>query len=249
MRRLLPAGLLLLALVAAASSLPARLLPRLVDDDLLRLSGLSGTLTEGRAARAVLATPAGDLHLGSLSWQLRPASLLRLAPLVDLESAWGLQRARLSASWHGSRLVLSDVDASLAASLVKAVAPLAVGGRLNLLMDEVILSQEALIAARGRMVWQDAVWQAPDAERALGSYALTLDSADEGVVTAEIETLAGPVFAAGSAEFQQQRYRITLRIDGGPRGLDADVERALQLFATPQEDGYLLRLDGELAGQ
>ena len=249
MRRLLAAGAVLLVLILGLGALPARLLPTLIGDDALRVSGLSGTLARGTAARAMLRTPAGFLHLGSLQWSLRPSSLLRLAPRVDLESTWGTQRAALSLTWQARRVVLQRIDASLDAELVRTVAPLAVDGRLSLLLDEVIVDGDMLRAAEGRVVWQDAVWQTQGGARPLGSYAVILSTTAPGRVAARVETLAGPVFANGSATLDARRYEVALRIDGGGRALETDIDSALRLFATPQEDGYLLRLDGDLGGR
>lgn len=253
MRRVLVATLVVLVLaVLAVRALPARLLPRLMDDGQLRLSGLSGTLLDGAAARAMVATPAGFVHLGSIAWQLDPMSLLRAAPELSLTSTWGGQRVALDARQRGGRIELRDVDVSLRADLIRTLAPLAVDGRLSLQLDTVVLREATLETIDGRAVWQDAVWNAATAVHPLGTYAARLSTNDDGRVAAVVETLAGPVLAEGTITLDDLndavRYDIDLSITAGARGFDSEVERALRLFASPGQDGYRLRLDGDLAG-
>ena len=248
MRRCVIAGLVVLALVlSAALSLPARLLTSFIDPEQLRLSGLSGTLLHGKAARAMLATPAGFLHLGRLRWDLDAWSLLRLAPRVRIDSDWGGQRIRLTATRRGNRVELRDVDASLRADLLRTLAPLAVDGRLGLQLERLCIEGLQPTAVEGRAVWQDARWRTAQGGHALGSYAADLSTSAAGVLEAKVSSIAGPVLAEGRLRLDGLAYDLDLNVSAGGRGLDAEVERALLLFATPVEAGYRLRLDGELA--
>jgi len=247
MRWALIIGVAALGLALAVAALPARLLPRLLPDDALRLSGVRGTLLEGEAARAILRTPAGYLHLGRLSWTLHPASLLTLAPRLDLRSAWGAQRASLQARVRGAQVRLQDVDASIDARLLRTLAPLAVDGRLSLQFPTLTLDAFRPTQASGRIVWQSARWQAGSREYALGTYVAEVESSEDASIRATVDTLSGPVFTRGYARLAGSAYDLEFQIDGGDQALAPEVERALRLFATPREDGYLLRLDGDLA--
>lgn len=239
------AGLLLLLFLVAVS-LPARLLPMFLPADALRLSGLSGTLLDGHAARAMLRTPAGFLHLGSLSWKLYPSSLLGFAPRLDVRSEWGGQRAALVVQLRGDAVVLRDVDASVDARLLRTLAPLAVDGRLGLQFDRLVLRDFQPREASGRLVWQDAVWQASGRRYTLGTYVAQVENGAGDAIRASVDTLSGPVFTRGFASLSGSAYELEFRIDGDGRPLAPEVDRALRLFATPEEDGYLLRLDGDL---
>ncbi len=237
-------AVVLFALVLAF--LPARLLPRLLPPDAIRLSALSGTLLKGRAARAIVPTPAGYIHLGSLSWEIDPFSLLTLAPRVAIRSAWGAQRASLTLRRRGARIEIDDLDATIDATLLRTLAPLAVDGRLSLQFEHLVFEGTAPSAANGRFVWQDAVWRTKTREHPLGSYVAQVSSTG-ATILAEIDTLAGPVEAQGNATLEGSGYDLEISIAALNGSLAAEVERALQLFATPDEDGYLLRLDGDLA--
>lgn len=237
---------LVLLLLLMLSSLPARVLPFFIDHKTLRISALSGTLLNGRAARAMVRTPAGYLHLGELRWRLEFTSLLTLAPRVAIQSKWGGQRLALRATVSGESVAIRSLEANFDADVARQFAPVELAGRVSLMFDEVLVVAGALQSAKGRAVWQDALWQAPNGARPLGSYAAVASSPASGGVDLAIETLAGPVRVDGSASLRDQRYALALTINGDAQGLHSDLEQALSLIATPAENGYLLRLDGAL---
>lgn len=237
------AGLLLaLWLIAAA---PARLLPLFLDDQSVALSGLRGTVWQGHAARAVLLTQAGPLHLGALQWRLQPLSLLSLSPSLHIDAVWGGQRLSLSLRQRGELTELRDIDASLDAALLRQVLPVGLRGRIGLQLSRVHLGPARLRLAEGNVVWQDAAWENVSGVGVLGSYAARLSSPREGTVEAQVETLAGPVTASGNLRLEDSRYWVDARI-GSNGAMDPQLAQALSLVAVPEENGYLLRLDGDL---
>ncbi len=248
---LLTAGVLALA-VLAVFTLPARLLPRLIDQEALGLAGVSGTLLNGSAARALLRTPAGVLHLGRLSWDVHAASLLTLSPRLSLSSRWGAQQLTARVRVDGRRLELTDVDANVDAQLLRTLMPVAAGGRISLQFERLVLDNGLPLDAEGRVVWQDARWEAPQVEYALGSYVAVVTRGDgpapatreNAVLRARIETLAGPVSAEGAATLDGPRFELDVAIRGAGAPLEPQLEEALRLIARPEEDGYRLRLDG-----
>ncbi len=237
-------GLVLLAF--GVSQLPARLLPALLPSELFRLSGVSGTLFNGRAARAQVSTGAGMMHLGTLRWEFHPGSLLTLAPRVSLSSEWGAQRGSTSLEWRPGRVVVSDLDAMVDARLLRTLAPLAVEGRLGLQFQRLVLRDGLPAEADGRIVLQDARWNAPEVDHTLGSYVAEIEGDVREVLSARVDTISGPVPARGTATLADTRYELDIRIGDANSRLATEIERALELFATPTEDGYLLRLGGSL---
>lgn len=253
-RRAAIATLLIICLVLLGlPSLPARLLPRFVSGDQVLLSGLSGTLWRGKAARAVMQTPMGYLHLGELRWQLSPLSLLVAAPALELSTAWGTQRGELSARLRGDTLEINALDFAVDASIIKQVLPVDLDGRVQLLFENLVLQNGLLVEADGRAVWQDASWLAPAGRRPLGTYAATFESAvsssegdagESSGVRLKIETLSGMVRAEGDGELGSSSYELDVRIEGD--NLEADVAQALALVAAPEDNGYRLRLSGAM---
>jgi hypothetical protein len=200
----------------------------------------------GRAVRAQVRTGAGMLHLGSLRWNFDLRSLFTLSPSLSLKSDWGAQHLAATIEWRPGRVTLRDLDANGDASLLHTVAPLAVEGRLALQFREVVLRGGLPAEAEGRVVWQDARWSAPQVQHDLGSYVALIEGDLRETLSARVDTIGGPVPARGSARLANSRYEIDVMVGDGRTRLDPEIERALELFATPEEDGYRLRLSGSL---
>jgi hypothetical protein len=66
-------------------------------------------------------------------------------------------------------------------------------------------------------------------------------------VNAIVTTLSGIVSAEGTLALNQQRYEVDLEVEATSGTLDAELAHALSLIASPSENGYRLRLDGEMA--
>jgi hypothetical protein len=245
-RALLLAGVML-ALAVILLAAPARLLPRLIEGQPLLLSGLSGTVWRGTAARAVLDTGAGTLHLGALRWHLEPLSLLTLAPRIAIESQWGQQRlaARVRRTADAG-LSLRDLAANFDARMAQRWLPVELRGRIEADLARLEISNAAPVAAQGRLLWRDAGWVGPAGQKALGTYVAELETPEGGAIAATIDTLAGPVRAVGTASLGGGRYAVQASV-GPEEVLDAELRQALSLVAVPGENGYLLRLNGALA--
>lgn len=231
-------------LFIALTTVPAKLLPLMLGEE-LQLSGVSGTLWRGNAARARVMTSGGALHLGGLSWSLRGLSLLTLSPEVDLRSAWGRQRVTVTARRSGNGVLLRNLDATLNASLVSSLLPVNAAGRISLLFDTLELRDGMPVAADGRLVWEDAGWRSNTGRHNLGSYAAEASTGDAGEIAATIRTIRGPVIADGDVTLRAGSYELQAQISS-QESLHPELTRALSLIASPGESGYLLRLEGEL---
>ena len=95
-------------------------------------------------------------------------------------------------------------------------------------------------------MWRDAAWQSPRGARPLGSYVVELTTPADGEVAGTVSTLTGPIEVSGGAQLRDGRYAVDARI-GPAAAMDPELQRALSLIAAPEENGYLLRLDGALA--
>ncbi|GAB3287072.1 type II secretion system protein N [Parahaliea aestuarii] len=242
------AALLLLLLVFLIVGAPARLLPAVLPAGQVQLDGLSGTLWRGSASRCLLQTAAGPLQLGRVEWQLRPLSLLTLAPALDFDSQWGGQHASGRVKIHGvNDIGLSQLSARADASLLRQLAPLAVDGGFSLQADYLRIRDARPAGARGRLVWEHGAWTAPQGRIALGSYALDFNQPDaDTALAAEVITLAGPVQAVGDASLAGQDYRVDIRIRAEQGALDPALQQGLSLMARPDGNGYHLTLTGAL---
>lgn len=225
---------------------PARLLPLLVDPQPLRLSALDGTLWRGQASRALVDTPAGPLHLGAVRWQLRLWSLLSLSPRLDISTDWGPQRLSASLIRRNDAVLLRDARLTLDARLSRQFAPVDLRGRFDVELESLQFVGGELRQAKGQVVWQEAAWMGIGGVKPLGTFAARLATADDGAIVADLQTLAGPLLVSGYAALQSPEYELDLQLTSR-ESMDPELQQALSLVASPGENGYRLRLDGELA--
>jgi len=244
--RLLWPGLLALLFAAALLvSAPAHLLGRVLPPELVQMRGFEGTLWRGAAGQCLLRLPPGYLHLGAVRWSLAPLSLLTLAPRLTVESRWGDQLLSGELALRGLRdLDVADLEMQVSAALVQEFAPLAVDGQLSLQLRQLSLRDGLPQSAQGRLVWQQAGFQSANARIALGSYALDFSQPKGAALRGEVLTLSGPLQATGTAQLEDRHYDIDVLVqsDGA---LDPQLRQALSLMATPEGEGFRLRLAGD----
>lgn len=237
---------LVLLLVLLVCSAPAHLLLRVLANTPVTAQALQGTIWQGRAGRVLVATDAGLLHLGEVSWSLRPWSLLALAPRLDVNSRWGGQRLHAEVQIRGrSDLALENLDASFDAGLLRHLAPVALQGVVSVQATRLRLRDGFPVQTEGRLLWQQAAWDSPRGVLPLGSYVVEVAQPLGGDLTGEVLTLAGPLRATGQLQLARPSYSIAVLIahDGS---WDPQLQEALSLLARPVAEGYHLRLEGQL---
>ncbi|MEM9256865.1 MAG: type II secretion system protein N [Pseudomonadota bacterium] len=233
---------LLVGLVAVA---PARLIGLVAPSNQIVLQGFSGTIWQGSAAQCLLRLPNGALHLGRVSWSLKPLSLVLLAPHVELTSAWGNQVIAGQVILRGSRdLEMRDLDARFDADLVRQFAPLALDGSLSVQLQQLTLENGLPTESAGRVVWQQAAWRSPQGLVPLGSYALEVQQPKNEPLLGEVVTLSGPLQASGTIGLTGRRYDIDLLLSD-ENGFAAGLRQALSLIANPEGDAWRVILSNE----
>src|SRR6056297_2875166 len=243
--------LLLAALLFVIVGAPARLLAWVVPSSQLSATGYSGTLWNGRAASMAIATPAGPMQLGSVRWRIAPASLLRLSPTARWHSQWGSQALQGRVRWLGGQsLALSDVEFAIDAGVLRGLLPVTVSGRFSGLLSDILIDNSRLVRLRGQVSWRDAVWRDGDKRFSLGSYALDFrpgrnGSGNDGT-RGEVITLEGPLLAGGEVTLSAAGHFALALTLSSEEPIAAPLERALSLVAAPQNDGFLLQLQGNL---
>lgn len=223
---------------------PARLLSAFVPGEQLLLQGVSGTLWQGTASQALVASSNGYLHLGRLHWTLSPLSLLTLSPRVELDSQWGNQRLKGEVVYHtADSFQLSAVDALIPAALVKQFVPLELSGNLALQLQELVVEGGLPVEGSGRAVWLDGGWLSPQGRHPLGSYAIDFEQLPGQPLIGEILTLDGELEASGSLSLAGRDYQLDMRLSG-PGLSDPRLRQALQLVAVPEGDAFRIKMQG-----
>ena len=242
--RLIAAAIVALLFVAnLVVTAPARLLSAVVPGDQLQLHGLSGTVWHGSASGMLLRLPQGYLQLGAVHWWLRPLSLLRLAPHLNLESTWGNQTVAGELILRGKRdLDVRNLEVNVAANLLGRFAPVAVDGMFNLHIEHLQLRNGLPYSAKGRLVWQDGSWKSPRGPVPLGSYAMDFDQAPGAAILGQVLTLSGPLQASGSLQLQERHYNVDIVL-GGEGTADPQLQQMLSLIAAPEDGGFRIGVE------
>ena len=190
----------------------------------------------------------GYLHLGRVQWSLEPLSLLSLSPRLSLDSNWGQQSISGDVVLRDERdLDFYAFEARLAADLLRQFAPVALAGHFSLQLQSLKLRDGMPVAGDGRLVWHDGAWQSPQGLLPLGTYAIDFQQAPGEALQGEVLTLSGPVSASGRLQLQDDNYLIDILVSNALR-LDPQVEQALSLMASPEPEGFRLKLEGVIQG-
>ena len=227
------------------SQIPARAISRVLPDD-VTLTGISGTIWSGRAARAWVEIDQQPLMLGRVQWRLQPWRILWGAPL-SLSSVWGQQslRAQLSYRLDGS-IVLQDAEFTVNTQLFKAFFPLYLGGALSGEFAQIAIDEGHVVNAEGVVRLRRGVWTARSGNIPLGDYQIDFSSADTagaGTIGA-LKTIAGSLELSGNLSATLTNYQIAVEATG-PVARDGSFRQAMSMIAILNQDGFSVSLMGQ----
>ena len=227
------------------SQVPARAISRVLPDD-VTLTGISGTIWSGHAARAWVEIDRQPLMLGRVQWQLQPWRILWGAPL-SLSSVWGQQalRAQLSYRPDGS-IVLQDAAFTVNTQLFKAFFPLYLGGALSGELAQIAINEGHVTNAEGVVRLRRGVWTARSGNIPLGDYQIDFSSADSAAVgtVGALKTITGSLELSGNLSSTLTDYQIAVEATG-PVARDESFRQAMSIIAIPNQDGFSVSLTGQ----
>jgi general secretion pathway protein N len=216
MKRLIQAGLLLLALVVAyLTMLPATWLDALLQRETrgsFAMTGTAGTLWRGEGSLQAILPSGQAVTLAPTSWNIALGELLALRlhitlrstqsgnPIVDVSLAPGETRI------HEAKL---ELPAALLGVLSPTLRAAALSGPMSLQVNDVRLDG-GHATGKARVLWVAASSELTRV-RPLGSYQLELDGQGGGL-DFRLTTLGGDLNLAGTGRIQPGKnpdYRIT----------------------------------------
>lgn len=199
------------------------------------LYDVQGTVWEGRAA--LLATR--GVQLQNVHWDLRPWALLWGGMEAALRFDYQEMPAKmvlgrhLSGDWYVHDAALALPAQRLAPVLRLPGAEL--GGNLALKLSSLTLKQGRVSGADGEISWDKAAVRKPF-NVTLGSFALTLETAEDGV-SGKLLDRGGAVLAQGLLKLQasgQYQFTATFASRDPKQPL---ITQGLRLFGNPGPDG------------
>jgi general secretion pathway protein N len=230
--------ILILIVIAAviAGTLPASTAYRFVEDRMgaVKLSGLTGTIWQGRASSAQVF----GQELGALTWELHPQPLLQGIVAAHLTVDGGA----IAATTDAQRM--SDGTIELSAGTFHFPATLAAPAldipALNLLgdvegkLDRARLQGVLLSAASGSMRWKNAAVSGA-AQAQLGDLEATFASAADDAITGTAHDLGGPLQLSGTFNVSAGSFDVDAHL--AARDGNAQVAEALHYIGQPDADG------------
>lgn len=238
-RRLLGISFLSLLLIA---HIPARFLTLILPQH-MGLSGVSGTLWSGQAARSWVQIGDRTLLLGQFNWQITPWRVLWSTP-VQLQALWGSQRFEtdLGVTVTG-RIGLWDTLVSIDAELLKAFLPIYLGGEVTAQFSELTFEEAVPVSMSGQASLRQMVWTATSGNVPLGTYEVTV-SGDKDI-RGRVATVDGALSLSGVVALSGTDYRVDIR-GSGPAALDEAFRRSVGMVAELGQDGFHILLEGQL---
>lgn len=161
------------------------------------LSGVTGSIWNGRASLASVRTAEQEYSLGQLSWSLRPLSLLTLSPCAQVTTRLPLQQFEGEiCSGLGGAMKVHKADVSLPVALVQGKIPVPLQGQLSVHIDELSLRENTLLKLKGNLTWNGARVNTGTNWLDIGSFAAEMNDNGNNGVSTKLFQLTGPVEVA-----------------------------------------------------
>lgn len=208
---------LILFLLMLLATMPARVVTRVLPSQVpgLAFASASGTIWRGSTSAVYWQ----DLVIPEVSWQLSPWHLLTGAVNTDLQFGQGQSiQGQLTLHARATEQQLKRVDIMLPANELRNLSPMPgvqLHGTFRLDAETITLADNQLKAITGRLQWRDAKVQTPLGQPPLGSYAVQLQTDEQGTITGEINDLEGVLDLQGQLRYSAPTFSInaTCRTD------------------------------------
>lgn len=215
----------------------------------MQVYGISGTIWQGQAALVVQQ----NSRLEAVQWQVQPWGLLRGQIRANVQSRLpdGLFRSEIALSL-GQRLEARQLRLDMPATELVQWAglslPVRVAGRLDTLMQELVVKGPKVLRADGLISWHDASVSFGSSALPLGQLILRLVPAAQGT-HGELASQGGPIEIGGTLNLDQEgNFSLDLAVQVVGE-LPDGVQSSMKLLGIP-EDGRQVhgRLSGNLNG-
>lgn len=232
MKRLILAGFAVFFLVLLVT-FPARVAYRLFAPPALQMSGITGSVWNGRAAEAL----AADAYLTDVRWRLKPDSLLsgNVTYAAQARPVGGSLATDVSASTDGS-ITLTGLTASVPLDLVlPQFQAQGIGGDLMVVLDRLVITDGTPADISGTVTVVNLFVPILSAG-VLGDYQLHFESSPEGI-TATLAALEGLLDISGTLTLRPDgEYRVDGLVRARPEA-PPSVESRLASLGTPDQNG------------
>lgn len=158
----------------------------------LSMSGVTGSVWNGKASLASLQLNGQEHSLGQLSWQLNPLSLVSRCAKVTTRLPMQQFDGEVCAGSNGA-VEVHDADLSVPASLFQQKLPIPIQGQFSSHIDELQLRGDVLSKLKGNFTWSGARVNTGANWLDIGSYAAELSDNGNNGINAKFFNLSGPL--------------------------------------------------------
>lgn len=202
----------------------------------LALTGVSGTLWQGRAATAQVRVGNEALDLGALSWKLNPWALLAAKLCLDVDSE--RVRGYVCRTPSGKNTVRQLLADQLPMQLLNAQLGIQLGGTGSITLAEGRFDDQGRIEQlQGNITWQQARVNVGTGWFALGSYAADISENDNGGVAANITDIEGNFTVQLQGEMTPGEEPRVHGLITPKEGAQQPLVDALSVFTETLDDG------------
>jgi general secretion pathway protein N len=222
-------------LLFALVTLPARVVLSLFDPPGVSVSGVSGTIWNGRAQ----AVRAGNTHVGSVEWKLNILTLFTGKLGADVKVTRSDGFAQASVAMSGSRVALRGLNASLPLSaLPQNVVRGSWTGAATLRFDQLALENSWPVAANGTIEVANLVGPA-NRPADLGGYKVVFadGAATEEGLRGALSDTGGPFAVNGTIDLKKDRSYLLQGLIATRPNAPKDMARTLEILGAPDAQG------------
>lgn len=158
----------------------------------LAMSGVTGSVWNGKASLASFQLNGQEHSLGQLSWQLNPLALISRCAKVITKLPMQQFDGEVCAKSNGE-IEVHNADVSVPASLLQEKIPVPIQGQFSSHIDVLQLRGNVLQKLKGNFTWNSARINTGANWLDIGSYAAELSDNGNNGVSAKFFQLAGPV--------------------------------------------------------
>lgn len=160
----------------------------------LWLTGVEGSLWQGRAASGQLDLPQTSLPLGAVTWKLEPLSLLLLSPCVKLDATRsGLQLAGKVCKTITGTTRIKNMTLETSVDPLNQLLHVQIGGMASVNVLSAEINGLKVKGLDARATWLNGSIYTGESWLAVGSYGANLNGAGNGELSASIFNVDAPL--------------------------------------------------------
>jgi general secretion pathway protein N len=242
MKRLIIAGLLFF-LVVLLVTFPARVAYQWLAPAEVKLSGITGSIWNGKAAEGI----AAGAYVRNIDWTIQPGSLFKgqLAFFASADPGSGAMTATIAAKSDGS-LIISDLDGSVPLDLVhQAFQQSGIRGDVVLEFAKLVIRDGLPVEADGSVTIND--FFAPVLSAAtIGDFRAVFQTSTDGI-TGVVNQLSGVINVEGTIDLMTNRsYLFIGQVSPTPE-TPPSITNQLVFLGSPNDRGQRsFRFEGQL---